>query len=98
LFLDPLLNWKSLKVRVQFFSTTQRLITLFVNAFTLLASAPNPNNYKGFCKRMGCEKFYMPVWSEDESLSCNMSLQKWNVDEEVMIKRLSVCGGNLRFL
>jgi hypothetical protein len=71
---------------------------LFVNAFTVLASSPNPNNYKGFCKRMGCEKFYMPVWSEDEILSCNMSLQKWNVDEEVMIKRLSVCGGIPRFL
>ena len=71
---------------------------LFVNAFTVLASSPNPNNYKGFCKRRGCRRFCMPVWSEDEVMSCNSSLQSWNLKREEIEKGFSVFGGIPRFL
>ena len=71
---------------------------LFVNAFTVLASSPNSNNYKGFCKRMRTQKFYMPVWSKDEVLSCNRILHTWKHDDELMVKNFSVFGGIPRFL
>jgi hypothetical protein len=40
----------------------------------------------------------MPVWSEDEVMSCNSSLQSWNLKREEIEKGFSVFGGIPRFL
>jgi hypothetical protein len=71
---------------------------LQVNAFTILASSPNPSNYKGFSKRNHSETFFLPVWTEQEIRSCNQALKSWNKTDEDISNGFSKFGGIPRFL
>jgi len=71
---------------------------LHVNAFTILASSPNPSNYKGFSKRDNSEIFYLPVWTVDEIRSCNAMLTSWNLTDDQLTDGFSKFGGIPRFL
>jgi hypothetical protein len=71
---------------------------IFANAFTVVASSPNPKNFKAFCKRDGSRVFYMPVWREDEVKACNSALKSWKFPKQQISDVFSKFGGIPRFL
>jgi hypothetical protein len=71
---------------------------LQADAFTILASSPNPMNYKGFRKQIKVHTLYMPVWKLGELLTCSNSLKSWKLSPETITQRFSVFGGIPRFI
>ncbi len=68
---------------------------LRVDAYTVVASSPNPANFKQFLKRVG-SKLYLPCWSL-EDLKCVLGFFP-HITEEVLEERFLRFGGIPRFV
>jgi len=67
-------------------------------AFTIVASSPNPDHFKGFQKRLRCETtFFMPCWSLEELYAIRASAPGI-LDEDEVKARFEVVGGIPRYI
>ncbi len=63
---------------------------LRVNAYTVVASSPNPANYKQFLKRVG-SRLFLPCWSLDD-LKCVREFFP-HITEDILQDRYRLFGG-----
>ena len=68
---------------------------LRVNAFTVVASSPNPANYKQFIKRV-LSRLYLPCWTLDDLMKVRAYFP--HITKEILEERFRKFGGIPRFV
>jgi len=64
-------------------------------AFTIIASPPNPKHYGEFHHRRRPQTLYMPTWSKDELI--HFAIQK-GLSQDKILAQFDLCGGSLRWI